>query len=307
MFIRVLGSAAGGGLPQWNCNCQNCASARETTSSVKPRTQSSVAVSSDGLTWALLNASPDLLQQIAATPPLRPRPNHGLRHSPIAAVVLTSADIDHVAGLLNLREGQPFSICASARVLTALASNPIFNVLDPARIERTPVQLGEPIIPESLDGLGIEPFAVPGKVALWLEDLQAGPDLGTAEGDNIGLKVSELATGRFFYFVPCCARVDRPLAGRLSGAPLVLFDGTMFSDDEMIASGLSKKTGRRMGHVSMSGPEGSLAALRNLGIGRRIFVHINNSNLVLRPGSAERATVEAAGWEIAEDGMEIQL
>jgi pyrroloquinoline quinone biosynthesis protein B len=307
MFIRVLGSAAGGGLPQWNCNCQNCASARETTSSVKPRTQSSVAVSSDGLTWALLNASPDLLQQIATTPPLQPRPDHGLRHSPITAVVLTSADIDHVAGLLSLREGHSFGIYATARVLTALANNPIFDVLDPARIERTPVQLGEPIIPESLDGLGIEPFAVSGKVALWLEDHQAGPDLGTAEGDTIGLKVSELATGRFFYFIPCCARVDRPLADRLQGAPLVLFDGTLFRDDEMIASGLSHKTGRRMGHISMSGRDGSLAALGHLGIGRRIFLHINNSNPVLRPDSPERATVVAAGWEIAEDGMEIRL
>jgi pyrroloquinoline quinone biosynthesis protein B len=307
MFIRILGSAAGGGLPQWNCNCQNCTSARDPTSSVKPRMQSSVAVSSDGRSWALLNASPDLLQQIAASPPLQPRSDRALRHSPIAAVVLTSADVDHVAGLLSLREGQPFRVYASARVLTALASNPIFNVLDPALIERIPMKLDEPINPNGLDGLGVEPFAVPGKVALWLEDHQAGPGFGTAEGDTIGLKVSELATGRFFYFVPCCASVDRPLADRLSAAPLVLFDGTLFRDDEMIASGLSKKTGGRMGHVSMSGPEGSLAALGNLRIGRRIFLHINNSNPVLQPGSAERATVEAAGWEIAEDGMEIQL
>jgi pyrroloquinoline quinone biosynthesis protein B len=307
MFIKVLGSAAGGGLPQWNCNCRNCALARQATGSVAPRTQSSVAVSSDGQEWALLNASPDLRQQITATPPLHPRSDDAPRASPIAAVVVTSGDVDHVAGLLSLREGQPFSIYATARVLTALANNPIFNVLDPALVGRIPVRLEESFIPGGLDGLRIEPFAVPGKVALWLEDREAGPDLGTAEGDTIGLKVSESETGRFFYFIPSCAQVDRRLADRLWGAPLVLFDGTLFSDDEMIAGGLSAKTGTRMGHISMSGPQGSLAALESLGIGRRIFLHINNSNPVLRRESPERMMVETAGWEVAEDGMEIEL
>src|SRR5919106_4305494 len=141
MFIKVLGSAAGGGLPQWNCNCRNCALARQATGNVKSRTQSSVAVSSDGQKWVLLNASPDVRQQIVATPPLQPRCDDALRASPIAAVVVTSGDVDHVAGLLSLREGQPFSIYATARVLTALANNPIFSVLDPALVERTPVGL----------------------------------------------------------------------------------------------------------------------------------------------------------------------
>jgi pyrroloquinoline quinone biosynthesis protein B len=307
MFVRVLGSAAGGGLPQWNCNCHNCTLVRQGTDSVKPRTQSSVAVSSDGRKWALLNASPDVRQQIAATPLLQARSDKAVRTSPIAAVVLTSADVDHVAGLLCLREGQPFSIYATARVLTALANNPIFNVLDPALVERIAVQLDQPFIPGALESLSIESFVVPGKVALWLEDGEAGPGLGTAEGDTIGLKVSEPVTGRFFYFIPSCAHVDRRLADRLSAAPLVLFDGTLFSDDEMIVRGLSSKTGTRMGHISMSGPEGSLAALGSLGISRRIFLHINNSNPVLRRESPERAMVETAGWEIAEDGMEIQL
>ena len=307
MFVRVLGSAAGGGLPQWNCNCLNCAIARHRMSGVKPRTQTSVAVSADGQKWTLLNASPDVREQIAATPPLQPRSGDVLRVTPIASIVLTSADVDQVAGLLSLREGQPFGIYSTARVLAALASNPIFNVLDPALVDRIPVQLDKSFVPDGSRGLSIEPFAVPGKVALWLENPQAGPDLGTAEGDIVGLKVSERTTGLFFYFIPCCARVDRPLANRISGAPLVLFDGTLFRDDEMIAGGLSNKTGARMGHISMSGPEGSLAALRDLGIGRRIFIHFNNSNPVLRPDSPERAMVEADGWEIAEDGMEIRL
>ena len=307
MLTRVLGSAAGGGLPQWNCNCPNCALARQGTDRVTPRTQSSIAVSSDGRKWLLLNASPDIRQQIAATPELQPRPGDDLRASPIAGVVLTSGDVDHVAGLLCLREGQPFSVYATPRVLTALANNPIFNVLDPALVERITVQLDQPFTPDGLENLSIEPFAVPGKVALWLEDREGGPRFGTAEGDAIGLKVSNSATRRFFYFIPSCAQVAPPLADRLRGAPLVFFDGTLFTDDEMIAGGLSSKTGTRMGHISMSGAEGSLAALANLGIRRRIFIHINNTNPVLRRESPERAMVEDAGWEIAEDGMEIQL
>ena len=160
---------------------------------------------------------------------------------------------------------------------------------------------------EGIHGLTVELFAVPGKVALWLEDRDAGADLGTAEGDTVGLKVSEPATAQFFYFVPSCARVDGRLADRLRGALLVLFDGTLFADDELIVGGLLHKTGARMGHISMSGSEGSLVALHSLDIARRIFIHINNSNPVLRADSAERALVEAAGWEIAEDGMEIRL
>jgi pyrroloquinoline quinone biosynthesis protein B len=307
MFVRILGSAAGGGLPQWNCNCQNCAAARHEVTRVKPRTQTSVAVSSDGRKWALLNAAPEVREQIAATPALQPGSGEGPRGSPISAVVLTGADVDQVAGLLSLREGQPFAIYASARVLAAVAQNPIFNVLDPALVRRIPVRLDEPFLLDDVRGLSIEAFAVPGKVALWLEDQGSGEDFGTAEGDTIGLKVSEPATGQSFYFIPSCARVDPELAARLRGAPFILFDGTLFSDDEMIAAGLSTKTGARMGHISMSGPEGALVALDGLDIARRIFIHVNNSNPVLRPDSAERAMVEAAGWEIAEDGMEIRL
>jgi pyrroloquinoline quinone biosynthesis protein B len=303
MIVKVLGSAAGGGFPQANCHCLNCADVRAGKPGLRARTQSSLAVSRDGTDWTLLNASPDMRQQINATPELAPRPGQGLRSSPIKSVVLTNGDVDHIAGLLSLREGLAFTLYASARVLSALAANRIFNVLQNARVPRVAMALGQPI--EVLGGLRVEAFAVPGKVALYLEG--AGPEFGTREGDTIGLEVSEPATGAAFTYIPGCAAVDEALAARLRGARLVLFDGTLYTDDEMIAQGLSEKTGKRMGHIPMSGPEGSLAAFAALGVERRVYVHMNNSNPVLREISPERAEVERAGWEVAFDGMEIRL
>jgi pyrroloquinoline quinone biosynthesis protein B len=310
MIIKVLGSAAGGGFPQANCNCRNCADVRRGVPGLSPRTQSSVAVSRDGRAWVLLNASPDLRQQLAVTPELAPHPEAGARSSPIAAVVLTNGDVDHVAGLLSLREGLPFTLYASQRVLDALAANSIFNVLDANVVPRETLTIGEPVeITHARGSLGlvIEAFAVPGKVALYLEDASAGSGFGTREGDTVGLAVTDPATGAAFHYIPGCARLDAPLAARLRGARLVLFDGTLYSDQEMIAQGLSAKTGARMGHMSMSGPAGSIAAFRELAVERRVFVHINNSNPVLREDSPERAEVERAGWEIAFDGMELGL
>ena len=304
MIIKVLGSAAGGGFPQVNCNCANCAGARAGRPGLAPRTQSSLAVSRDGDTWILLNASPDLRQQIAATPALAPRAGQGPRASPIAAVVLTNGDVDHIAGLLSLREGIPFALYGSPRVLAALAANSIFNVLDSGRVPRIVLPLSRAI--EVADGLTVEAFSVPGKVALYLE-ADASPDFGTREGDTIGVRVAEPARGAAFHYIPGCAAIDAPLATRLRGTSLVLFDGTLYTDDEMIAQGLSEKTGRRMGHISMAGADGSLAAFAALGVGRRVYVHLNNSNPVLRDDSAERAEVERAGWEVAFDGMEIRL
>jgi len=217
--------------------------------------------------------------------------------------VLTNGDVDHVAGLLSLREGLAFTLHASARVLEALAANSIFNVLNTGTVPRLALPFGRVI--EVAGGLTVEAYAVPGKVALYLE--AAGPDFGTREGDSIGLEVRDPASGAAFHYIPGCAAVDAALAARLSGAPLVLFDGTLYTEEEMIAQGLSDKTGARMGHISMSGPQGSMAAFQALGVKRRIYVHMNNSNPVLREDSPERAHVERAGWEVAFDGMEIRL
>jgi pyrroloquinoline quinone biosynthesis protein B len=156
-------------------------------------------------------------------------------------------------------------------------------------------------------GLEIEAFPVPGKVALYLEDAEAGEDFGTQEGDTVGLKITETDTGKHFFFVPGCAEVNEDLRARLKGAPLVFFDGTLYTNDEMIAQGLLNKTGQRMGHMNMSGPGGTLAAFADLDVARKVFIHINNSNPALREDSPERAAVQDAGWEVSHDGMELRL
>jgi pyrroloquinoline quinone biosynthesis protein B len=302
VIVKVLGSAAGGGFPQLNCQCANCAAVRGADPAFTPRTQASLAVTADRRGWVLINASPDLRQQVGGTPELAPRPGCGPRASPIGAVVLTGADVDAIAGLLSLREALPFTLFAAAPVLEVLASNSVFDVLGES-VRRTALPLGVPVAAPG--AMLIEAFPVPGKVALYLE--RGGEEQPARAGDTLGLRISDGATGAAFFYVPGCATVDAALAERLRGAALVLFDGTLYTDDEMIAQGLSPKTGRRMGHLAMAGPHGSMAACAGLGIGRRIYVHINNSNPVLNARSAERAAVERAGWEVGYDGMEITL
>jgi pyrroloquinoline quinone biosynthesis protein B len=310
MHIRVLGAAAGGGFPQWNCNGRNSASVRAGKTGFRARTQSSLAISSDGKRWVLLNASPDLREQIAAAPALWPDAQGPLRNTPIKAVVVTNADVDHIIGLINLREGQPFTIYASNRVMATLKANSVFNVCNEAIVPRRELALDQAVRLEGAGedlGLTIEPFAVPGKVALFLEDAKAGGNFGSRDGDTIGLKVTETVTGKHFFYVPGCAEVDAPLAARLKGAPLLFFDGTLYTDDEMLTQGLLDKTGQRMGHISISGPDGSIEAFRTLGVARKIYVHINNSNPVLDENSPERKATETAGWEVGYDGMEVRL
>jgi pyrroloquinoline quinone biosynthesis protein B len=310
MIIRVLGSAAGGGFPQWNCNCRNCSAARAGQPGFRPRTQSSLAVSANGQDWALLNASPDLRQQINETSALGASAHHGLRHSPIKAVVLTNGDVDHIAGLINLREGQPLAIYGSERVLATLAANSVFNVVAPAHAPRITLPLGTALALEGAGtvlGLTVTAFAVPGKIALYLESGAVGTNYGSRDGDTIGLEVRDTATGKSFFYIPGCAEIDAPLAARIQGAALVFFDGTLFTDDEMLTQGLSQKTGQRMGHISMSGPQGSMAAFQPLGVSRRIYVHMNNSNPALEDQSPAARAIAAAGWEVGYDGMEVRL
>jgi pyrroloquinoline quinone biosynthesis protein B len=309
--IRVLGAAAGGGYPQWNCNHPNSRRARQHDKAAKQRTQSSIAVSEDGKHWVLFNASPDLRQQINDNDILQPQADDALRFSPIQAVVLTNADVDHVAGLLNLRESQPLSLYGTQRVLNVLAANPIFNVLNPTFVSRSPMSLNQPLTIERPDGepigITIIPFAVPGKVALWLEDESKGPDFGSVEEDTIALEVRDSNGDLKFFYMPACATMTAELAGRIRNAPLIFFDGTLWRDDEMIADKVGIKTGKRMGHMSVSGDDGTLAALEDLAIKRKIFIHINTTNPILLEDSAERAAVTEAGWEVSWDGMQISV
>jgi pyrroloquinoline quinone biosynthesis protein B len=294
----VLGSAGGGGYPQWNCLCAACRLAWSGDKRAKPRSQASLAVSADGESWTLINASPDLRAQLMATPQLHPR--GGARGSPIAAVVVSGAEVDQIAGLLTLRERQPFTLFATAQTHATLNANPIFGVLAADVVSRSAVALEKPFTLPG--GLSAELFAVPGKMPLYLE---AGDAPSAADdGGNVGVELS-YESHRLAY-VPGAAAMTPSLQQRLANADVALFDATLFADDEMIAAGVGEKTGRRMGHMPLTGEGGSLAALASLR-GRRILTHINNTNPILIEGSAERRKVEALGFEVAEDGMEIVL
>jgi pyrroloquinoline quinone biosynthesis protein B len=306
--IVVLGAAAGGGVPQWNCGCPVCQAARTERPELQS-TQASIAISADSEHWFLINASPDLRQQLIATPQLHPK-GLRLRHSPISGVILTNSEVDAVAGLLSMREGSPFTVYAHPRVLAILKANSIFNVLSETNVKRQPIAIDEafePILPDgSPSGIEILPFAVPGKGAWYLEG-KAHPAGNDGTGDTLGLRIADKASGKHFYFLAACARVTPELKQRLAGASLIFFDGTVWRDDELIAAGLGAKTGQAMGHIAMSGDNGAIAALADIGIDRKIFLHINNSNPALLRDSAERMTAEGAGWQIPADGMEITL
>jgi pyrroloquinoline quinone biosynthesis protein B len=293
----VLGAAAGGGFPQWNCNCDVCRLAWAGDPRVRPRTQASLAVSAGDAEWALFNASPDLRAQIQSTRVLHPA---GLRDSPIKSVLLTGAEIDQTAGLLGLRERSPFRLIATAATLAAVADNPMFDALAADVVSRRAVSPGEKF---SIGGdLEAELFMVPGKVPLYLEG--ENPDTAEESEVNVGIEIG--GGDQRLVYVPGAAAVTEALRQRLSRADAVLFDGTLFTDDEMIRSGTGSKAGRRMGHMPIEGEGGSLNALAGLSA-RKIFVHINNTNPILIDGSPERHHIEAAGWEVAEDGMEIVL
>jgi len=306
--VVVLGAAAGGGVPQWNCGCEVCRKARGEHPELQS-TQASIAVSSDGEHWFLVNASPDLRQQLIATPQLHPKKG-ALRHSPIAGVILTNGEIDAVAGLLSMREGSPFAIYAHEKVLAILRDNSIFNVLSEKNVKRLPIAIDsafEPTLPDGKpSGLEILPFTVTGKGAWYLEG-KAHPGGSDGAGDTLGLRIRDKATGKHFYFIAACADVTDELKSRLAGAPLLFFDGTVWRDDELVVAGLGTKTGKGMGHISMSGSAGAIESLAGLYIDRKIFLHINNSNPALLQGSAERRIAESAGWQIGADGTEIVL
>lgn len=300
MQIIILGAAAGGGFPQWNSSCPVGARAWAGDPAASWRNQCSVAVSDDGEHWTLLNAAPEIRHQILATPELHPKKSP--RHSPISSVILTNGDIDHVAGLLTLRESQPFKLFATEAILGVLAANPIFNALNPSFVERGAFRLDQDL--DTGTGLRVRPFAVPGKVALYMEGDSV--DIGAETEDTIGLEVVG-SDGKGFFFIPGCAGVTPALSTRLRSADLLLFDGTLWVDDEMKKGGTGVKTGGRMGHMNLSGEQGSMAALGPLGIRRKIYLHINNTNPILLADSPERAEVEAAGFEVAHDGMRITL
>lgn len=305
MKAVVLGAAGGGGFPQWNSNAAGCRRARAGDLLALPRTQASIAISGDGEHWYLLNAAPDLRQQIGATPELYPsslRHNSATRSTPIAGMILTGGDVDVIAGLLSLRERQAFTLYATARIHAVLDANSIFEVLARDVVPRAIMKLDTPVA--LAGGLTVALFAVPGKVPLYLEQDDTMPEIALDE-----TTVAALVTdgSRRLFYIPGCAMMTPELAARLDGADAVFFDGTLWRDDEMVVAGLSAKTGRRMGHMSLSGADGTIAAFESIAVKRKIIIHINNSNPVLLADSPERTLAVEAGWTVAEDGMRIEI
>jgi pyrroloquinoline quinone biosynthesis protein B len=304
MKLRVLGSAAGGGFPQWNCNCANCDGVRRGTIAARPRTQSSIAVTEDEQDWVLINASPDLLAQIKATPALQPA--RAVRDSGIAAVLLMDAQIDHVTGLLMLRErGTPLPLYATAQVMADLKNglNIASALAHYCKLDWRQIAPGDSSFP-------IAPLTHTRFSALTL-DSKAPPYSPHRNdphpGDNIGLSITNSGNGRSAFYAPGLGALSPAVLEAMKAADVLLVDGTFWRADEMIQLRLSAKTAADMGHLPQQGPGGMIETLDTMPAARKILIHINNSNPILREDSAERALLAEHGIEVAHDGMEIDL
>lgn len=305
MKIHVLGSAAGGGFPQWNCNCPNCAGYRQGSKRVRARTQSSITVSADGDNWVLFNASPDILQQIREFPTLQPA--RALRDTAIRAIFLIDAQIDHTTGLYMLREHrQSHELWCHALVREDLMSgNPLLKVLEH--------YCGVNWHDVPLLGDGFAMAGVPGLHFTALPLVSNAPPYSPHRdrpqpGDNVGVTITDTATGKRLFYAPGLGQMEPPVWAAMQAADCVLVDGTLWTDNEMIALGASKKTSRAMGHLPQSGPGGMLEWLDQLPAStRKVLIHINNTNPILDEDSAQRQELTRRGVEVSHDGMEIVL
>ena len=303
MRIRVLGSGAGGGFPQWNCNCRNCQGVRSGRIRAIPRTQSSIAVSADGERWVLFNASPDIRAQLESFPVLQPA--RDIRDTAICAILVVDAQIDHTTGLLLLREHtQPWDVYCTAAVHQDLTSGfPVFNILSHFRGVIWH-EIGTDESPFTIRGAeGLDFTAVP----LRSEAPPYSPHRHqTVPGDNIGVRVRDAASGQNLFYAPGLGEVDDKVLEYMREADCLLVDGTLWTDDEMIRRGAGDKLGSDMGHLDQSGAGGIVETLNSLTKPRKILIHINNTNPILDEDSAERRTLNQAGIEVAYDGMDIE-
>jgi pyrroloquinoline quinone biosynthesis protein B len=306
MRIILLGTAAGGGLPQWNCNCPNCREARAGSARVVPRTQSSVAVSADGRVWFLLNASPDLRVQLESVPRLHPRTKMP-RSTNIEAVLLTNADLDHTLGLLLMREGGKICVHATPRVREALTRGlslaPTLKSFGGIHWTRPPEKIS-PLLRHNgfKSGLQYQRVDVFGKPPRFMKGRQAN-----GFGHSVGYRIVDEKSGGRLLFLPDVAALDEQITGELSDCDVLLFDGTFWSENEMRKLGVGNLSAKQMGHVPISGRQGSLKQLAPLPVSRKLYTHINNTNPILRKGSREYDAVCAAGVEVGQDGMEIVI
>lgn len=309
MYLRVLGSAAGGGFPQWNCGCQNCRRIRQGTFPGTARSQTQLAIRGDTGGWFLINASPDLREQVASFHALDPSPT-SFRGSPIDGIVLTSAELDAALGLLLLRESQPLAVYATDSVRRLLVEdNSIFGVLrrHPDQIRWRAIDAGHPFLlhtpQDESTGIRCTPITTGGGFPGYVSTARAAElDVGNAV---IGLFI-EHGT-KEIAFVPGAATISSPWLERMSACDAIFFDGTFWSDDELIRVQGTGKTARQMGHLPVGGVDGSLQQFSSLTAPRKIFIHINNTNPMLDQESAEYRQIRAAGWELATDGMELTL
>jgi pyrroloquinoline quinone biosynthesis protein B len=305
MWVRVLGAAAGGGFPQWNCNCPNCRGVRNGSLSCRPGTQSSIAVSTDYRHWFLFNASPDIRRQVEAFPPLWPA---HVRHTPIQAVVLSDAELDHTVGLLSLREARSLRVYATEWVHTAISTwNPILRTLGAfCEIDWQPVRLQETVSlcgPEGVDGgLRCQAFSTAStKTVAFAAEPTPHPEA------TVGYRLTDARTGRTLVYAPAVQELTAAVRDQLRDCACVLFDGTCWDDDELARLGIAGKTARAMGHLPIGGAGGSLEPFAALDVRRKVYIHINNTNPVLIENSPQRRAVEAREIEVAFDGMEVEV
>lgn len=297
MWVRVLGAAAGGGFPQWNCGCPRCMAVRDGSRPCRPRTQSSVAVSADYRRWFIFNASPDIRAQIEAFPALHP---HGVRESPLGAVLLTDAELDHTLGLLLLREADDIEIHATEAVHeTLLEGTSLLRTLGKyTNIEwRTVITRKEVSL---TDGLSYRAFDAP-------TNKRARFGTGKAGESVVGYRIADERTGHTLVYLPGAQDLTESVLAELENCTCLLVDGTCWQNDELIRLGIAKKTARDMGHMPISGADGSLEKLAPLPIERKIYIHINNTNPILIEDSPERRIVEESGFEVAADGLEMEI
>lgn len=297
MRVRVLGSAAGGGSPQWNCACPVCTQVRSGAAPDRPRSQSSVAVSADHRRWFLINASPDVRTQIEAFPALHPRED---RSTPVVAVLLTDAELDHTLGLLLLREARDLTLYATPAVHKTLSDgSAVLSALE----RYCPVEW-RPVIPGTefrLDeGLSCRAFDVP-----TTKRTRFGP--GVDHGRVVGYRLTDERGGGTLVYLPGVQALTPRLCAEIDGCTCLLIDGTCWRDDELVRLGLAGKTSREMGHLPIDGPDGSLARLASMDVGRAIYVHMNNTNPILLAAAPERRIVQDSGMEVAMDGLEVEV
>lgn len=304
MHIHVMGSGAGGGFPQWNCNCNNCKGVREGTVKASRRTQSSIAISSDGVDWILFNASPDIKKQMDDFPALQPA--REVRDTAIKAILITDAQIDHVTGLLTLREhNKPWDIYCTEAVHDDLTTGfPVFNILGHFR----GINWNE--IKTDLESFTIP--AAPGLIFTAVPLKSEAPPYSphrhnTVPGDNVGIRVEDTRTGKNVFYAPGLGVVEDHVLEFMRNADVVLVDGTVWTDDEMSKEGISDKRAQEMGHINQSEDGGTISFLNSMERPRKILIHINNTNPILNEESAERQVLNNAGIELAYDGMDIEL